>query len=100
MAREFAKTFYHSQAWKHTQAAYTKQAGRLCERCLARGIVTPGVIVHHIQPLTPENIGDPAITLSPDNLQLVCRDCHAEIHKEKPARYRIDELGRVIPQPV
>lgn len=96
MARDFAKPFYHSPEWKKAQRLYIKQAGGLCERCLARGIITPGVIVHHKIPLTPENIMDPSVTLNPANLQLLCRDCHAAAHKGSPARYKLDELGRVI----
>lgn len=95
MAREFSKGFYHSPEWKKAQRLYIKQAGGLCERCLQRGIITPGVIVHHIQPLTPENITDPAVTLSWSNLRCLCRDCHAEVHKAKK-RYKVDKNGKVI----
>ena len=90
MARDFAKAFYHSQAWKQTQAAYVKQSGGLCERCLQNGLVTAGVIVHHKIHLTPDNINDPTVTLNPDNLQLLCRDCHASIHKPTK-RFRVEK---------
>lgn len=99
MAREFSKGFYHSPEWKKAQRLYIKQAGGLCERCLARGIITPGVIVHHKTPLTPENIMDPSVTLNPANLQLLCRDCHAAMHKGNQARYKFDNLGRLILRP-
>lgn len=94
MAREFAKQFYHSQAWKQTQAAYVKQAGGLCERCLQNGLITAGVIVHHKIHLTPENINDPDVSLNDDNLMLLCRDCHALEHK-RGRRWKVDEFGRV-----
>ena len=71
----------------------------MCEICLQRGIIKTGEIVHHKVELTPENIGDPAITLNPDNLMLVCRSCHEDIHRTKggiPRPYTIDECGRVI----
>ena len=95
--QDWAKKFYTSQAWKLTRKAYKKSVGGLCERCREQGIVKPGVIVHHKVWLTPYNIADPHRTLDWDNLQLVCRDCHAEIHKD-PKRYDIDEYGRVIPR--
>lgn len=96
MARDFAVAFYHSQAWKKCQASYTKQAHGLCEVCKSKGLIVPGVIVHHKIHLTPENISDPDITLNPGNLMLVCRDCHADIHRERTRRYTADDMGRII----
>lgn len=45
--------------------------------------------MHHVIPLTVDNIGDPKITLSWSNLRLLCKDCHAKRHAERK-RYRID----------
>ena len=95
--KDWAEQFYNSPVWKNCRAAYIKQAGGLCERCMHRGLVVPGEIVHHKIHLTPENIGDPNISCSFDNLELVCRDCHAEEHSRLRKRYRFDETGRVIP---
>ena len=50
--------------------------------------------MHHKIPLTPENVTDPEITLNWDNLMLLCRECHAAVHKPQK-RYTVDELGRV-----
>lgn len=97
MAREFAEPFYKSKAWQDCRSAYIKSVGGLCEDCLARGIYRPGVIVHHINHLTPENIIDPSVALSWSNLRYVCRDCHATEHRHvKARRYTIDECGKVI----
>ena len=82
MARDFAYTFYNSQWWKNTREAYMRMGQGLCEPCLAHGVYTPAEIVHHKVHLTPENIGDPSITLNFDNLERVCRDCHAREHPE------------------
>lgn len=95
MAQDFAKDFYNSRAWKDTRKAYTKYRRGLCEMCLAKGIYKPGEIVHHKTHLTPENIYDPTVTLSFNNLRLLCRDCHALAHKPEK-RYKLDNLGRVI----
>lgn len=95
MARDFAAGFYNSPAWRKTQAAYIKQAQGLCEICRSKGLIVPGVIVHHKIHLTPENITDPGVTLDPGNLMLVCRECHAEQHKKRERRYTVDECGRV-----
>ena len=93
--REFAEGFYNSPAWKSCRESYKKYRRGLCERCLERGIYRAGVIVHHRIHLSPENIGDPNVSLSFDNLMLLCRDCHAEVHKPE-RRYKFDELGRII----
>ena len=93
--REFAEAFYKSKAWQRCRDAYAKSVGGLCERCLQRGLYVPGEIVHHKIHLTPENISDPNVTLSWDNLELVCRDCHGDEHKKVLKRYTVDEFGRV-----
>lgn len=94
--KEYAIAFYSSKAWKDTRDAYRRYRGGLCEPCLAKGLYNAGEIVHHKTHITPDNINDPSITLSFDNLQLVCRDCHAKIHDRRQRRYKFDDLGRVI----
>ena len=95
--REFAKGFYKSQAWKRCREAYAKSRRGLCERCLERGIFRPGIIVHHKIFVEPETITDPNVLLDWNNLELVCRECHAELHSAKEGRrYKLDELGRVM----
>lgn len=98
MAKDFAREFYHTQAWKRCREAYGAKRGWLCENCLAKGLYTPGVIVHHIEELTPANITDPETALGFNNLRLVCRKCHAEEHdsRAKGRRYRFDADGNVI----
>lgn len=93
--KEFAKQFYLSPSWRKARKAYAKYRGGLCERCLDRGVVKAGEIVHHKVHLSPDNINDEAITLGWDNLELVCRECHAEEHEQRKKRYKIDEFGNV-----
>ena len=94
MAREFAEGFYKSKTWQRCRASYIKSVGGLCERCYAAGIIRHGDTVHHKVHLTAENINDPAVTLNYANLELLCRDCHAEVHKSQK-RYTVDETGKV-----
>ena len=100
--KDFAARLYSSRAWKDCRQAYRKSVGGLCEVCLAKGLYKPGDMVHHKIHLTPNNINNPAITLDWNNLQLVCRDGHAEIHEKthekKWWRFTIDDGGRVSPQ--
>ena len=96
--KEYAKGFYSSDAWKKTRAAYIKKANGLCERCRAVGDITPGKIVHHKKYITPNNINNPSITLSFNNLELLCEDCHNKEHKRKEnTRYRFAEDGSLLP---
>lgn len=92
--QDFAKDFYKSKAWKDCRKAYRQYRHGLCERCLEKGIYKPGEIVHHKIHLTPFNIHDPDVALGFENLMLVCRDCHAALHKPE-RRFRVDDLGRV-----
>lgn len=94
--KDFARDFYFSPAWKKTREAYKKSVGGLCEICWSKGIVSAGEIVHHKIQISPDNINDPDITLNWNNLQCVCRDCHAQIHIAKEKRYTLDEFGRVV----
>jgi 5-methylcytosine-specific restriction endonuclease McrA len=93
--KDFAEKLYKSKAWQHCRKGYIKSVGGLCERCLTKGRFVPAVIVHHKIPVTANNIDDPTITLNWDNLQAVCRDCHAELHNDRVKRYKVDELGRI-----
>lgn len=101
MAREFSRAFYKTSAWRSCRESYLRSKGGLCEDCLQRGIITPGAEVHHVVELTPDNIGNPAVTLSWDNLRLLCHDCHAKRHAGSTAkRYKIDQAtGAVVTEP-
>lgn len=99
--KAFAKEFYTSQAWKSTREAYKQSVGGLCEICWSKGIPKAGELVHHKIPLTPQNYHDLDISLGWNNLQCLCRDCHAKVHGDlyearRKRRYKLDELGRVI----
>lgn len=97
--REFTDGFYLSPAWKRCRASYIKSRGGLCERCYRQGRYKAGVIVHHKVHLSPENIHDPAVTLGWDNLELLCRDCHAAVHSGKEdVRYTVGHYGRIVPR--
>ena len=98
MGREFSKSFYKSAAWLKCREGYIKSVGGYCEDCMARGIYKPGVVVHHIVPLTPDNIRDPAIALGYGNLRLVCQDCHAAEHHPSGLRFRFGPDGEILPK--
>lgn len=100
MAQEFAQAFYKSKAWEHTRKAYAASVGWICEDCAQKGLIVPGKVVHHIRPITPQNIIDPSVTLEWSNLRLVCQDCHAWEHRlNKGKRYQVLDDGTVAVPP-
>lgn len=89
--------FYKSKEWKQARQAYILMQEGLCERCRAKGKITPGNYVHHKEYITINNIDDPNITLNYDNFELLCFDCHQEEHFPKQDDYYFDEDGEMIP---
>lgn len=94
--QEFAKRFYLSREWRTVRDKVFKRDFGLCVRC-----DNVGEIVHHKVHLTPRNINDPNISLNPDNLETLCRDCHAREHGVQPATEQgltFDANGNLIKQ--
>ena len=75
MARDYAKQFYGSTQWKKARSLYLGSQFNVCEDC-----GKAASIVHHIKPITPNNINDPNITLNQNNFKALCEDCHTLIH--------------------
>lgn len=75
MAQDYAVSFYKSTEWEKCRDAFMESKNYICERCggLAK-------ICHHKTYITPQNINDPNITLSWDNLEALCQDCHTREH--------------------
>lgn len=95
MAKEFAKRFYKTKEWQHVRhMAWVRDHGM----CQYPGCNRPAEEVHHIKHLTPENITDPAVALSLDNLKCLCRDHHFMVHQEDRAQGRKDWHRTHIPQ--
>ena len=98
MARDFAKKFYDSKAWRECRAAYIAEReakdGGMCETCHEK----PGYIVHHKVWLTPDNINDPDITLNHDMLKYDCLECHnKEKENGEEEKYTFDLDGHIVP---
>jgi len=94
MSRGKQAEFYKTAQWVNCRDAYLRSVGGLCEKCKAKGLITPAVIVHHKVHITPENVDDPTVTLSFDNLMAVCRLHHAELHGNVK-RFRVEADGTV-----
>ena len=88
--------FYRTKAWKRCKQAYLTKVNYLCELCQREGLITPAEAVHHIKPITPDNMTDPNITLNHNNLMAVCRKHHDQLHHRKDQRYSFDHFGNLI----
>ena len=95
-APEEQKRFYKSRAWQQCRSAYIASVGGLCERCSARGFIVPGYIVHHKKYIDLDNITDPKILLSFENLEYLCQKCHNQEHFKEHKRYTINADGSIL----
>ena len=97
MAKDYAKPFYNSSAWRRCRAAFISSRmaidGGMCQYCGE----TTGYIVDHADEITPSNINDPETTLNHDNLRYVCLDCHNRKTIQGKPVYRFTPSGEVVP---
>lgn len=85
--------FYRSSAWLLARQQKIAACNGKCELC---GAV--GEEVHHKVALTAENINNPNVTLNPDNLIYLCKDCHNKEHERfVKSRVKFDKSGQIIP---
>lgn len=81
MARHtIIKTFLASETWINFRLGLIAERGNKCQECSKIIAKSIDIIGHHIIELTPENVKDHTISLNPDNVLLVCFDCHNKIH--------------------
>jgi len=83
--------FYKSPAWLAARELKIMSVNGLCERC---GQV--GIEVHHRQRVTVDTVEDTSISLNPENLELLCKDCHNKEHKRFSKETRFDDEGNLI----
>lgn len=83
--------FYKSDTWKLAREIKIRSVNGLCERC--GGI---GQEVHHRQRVTVDNVNDALVSINPENLELLCKDCHNQEHKRFSKETKFDEEGNLI----
>ena len=74
-------TFYAGDTWINFRLNLIAERGPYCQVCKKRIARAIEIIGHHKIELTPENVHDAMISLNPDNVYLVCFDCHNIEHK-------------------
>jgi len=87
MAQWFNTPFYKTTAWKRCRRSFIEHRQGVCEKC-----GRAGWHVHHKIYLTETNINDPEITLSFDNLELLCDSCHSKVHHPRKSSVRDDVM--------
>lgn len=75
------RRFYRSKAWREVRQAVIDRQFNICADCLANGDLSPIDEVHHLTFLTEENVGDPNVSLNPDNCVGLCTNCHNKRHE-------------------
>lgn len=80
--REERQKIYQSTRWKNLRKAKLLQQP-LCELCLAKGIVTPAIDVHHIDSFMNYTGTDRLkYAFNFANLMSICKECHSLIHRK------------------
>lgn len=79
--------FYTSDLWRKFRKnlileRINKSDGLIYDEFSGKPILnTYDIVLHHIQPLTMQNVNDFTISLNPDNIMIVTHKSHNEIHK-------------------
>jgi predicted kinase len=79
--------FYTSEIWRKFRSnlileRINKKDGLLYDEFSGEPILnTYDIVLHHIQPLTMQNVNDFTISLNPENIQIVTHKSHNIIHK-------------------
>ena len=78
--------FYNSDDWRKFRAGLIQSRvnpddGVLYDEHTGRPLLKPyDIVLHHIKPLTMENVNDFSVSLNPENILIVSQRSHNEIH--------------------
>ena len=79
MALDPIHAFYCRKDYLDLAQSCKIKSGGICARCGGVFDIS-GLRPHHIIELTLENIDDVNITLNPDNIEVLCHECHNATH--------------------
>lgn len=79
MALDPIHAFYCRKEWLDLAQACKIKSGGVCSRCGSINDMSE-LRPHHKIELTLENVDDPRIALNPDNIEVLCRECHDLAH--------------------
>ena len=73
--------FYCTQEWRDLSYNSKIAAGGKCSRCGYIADKMSELIGHHKIELTEDNVDDPNISLNPENIEVICQQCHNKEHR-------------------
>lgn len=91
--RKMRQKAYQSKEWKELRETYIK-LHPLCEECIKKNIVTPAQDVHHKESPFKNNMINHHLLLDFNNLESVCKVCHAEIHNRQQGNITVQDVLR------
>ena len=75
------QVFYASQAWQAFRMRLIAERGTCCQHCGGLIAKASDITLHHIQELTLENYKDTCLSLNPDNILIIHKECHNKLHR-------------------
>lgn len=88
---------YNTTVWRKLRLAYMKEHP-VCEECLKNGKVTAADSIHHVKSPFTGNTVNWTLFLDPENLEAICRECHARVHAEESGHISAKEVLRQLEQ--
>jgi len=77
---DWQSKFYTGQVWRKFRHALVLERGMRCERCGRLLKDESEIEADHVKELTPETVNNPKVSLNPNNIQLLCKNCHNQKH--------------------
>jgi len=78
--KEERQKIYNNTRWRKLRDAKLQQYP-LCEVCLAKGIITPAIDIHHIDSfMNYDGLKRLEKAYNFANLLSICKECHQKIH--------------------
>lgn len=84
--------FYCSGPWRKLSYKLKIERGGKCERCpfvAATEKEWSMLIGHHKIELTDDNVDDPTVALNPDNVEIICLNCHNKEHRRFGGQHHV-----------
>ena len=73
--------FYCSRSWRDLAYTLKVKANGKCYRCGETLLDFSKLIGHHKTELNENNINDIQVSLNPNNIEIICHDCHNKEHR-------------------
>lgn len=89
--RKLRQQAYSNTTWRKLRDTFMKEHP-ICERCLAKGKITPATDVHHIKSPFRNGEVNYSLLLDDKNLMSLCRECHGDIHASQQGHIRPEDV--------